>query len=189
MPTYYSPAVTSLLAEQGLPALGPGTPHQKVQAQLRALTSDDLFLVPVVDDQAAQAFFSGLWLGHDFLDQSHNLSQDLHTQEGSYWHGIMHRREPDYSNAKYWFRRVGRHPIFDAVGRKVTQLMQETAGVTFPAKLPAGGLMPWEPDWLVDVCQGLAIKPNPAAEDLARKIAACEYAQLLHYCGEKAVGG
>ena len=38
----------------------------------------------------------GLWLLHDFLDESHSLSQEITTDTGSYWHGIMHRREPDY---------------------------------------------------------------------------------------------
>ena len=59
----------------------------------------------------AEGCLAGLWLLYDFLDESHTISQSLDTLEGSYWHGIMHRREPDYENAKYWFRRVPVHPI------------------------------------------------------------------------------
>jgi hypothetical protein len=58
---------------------------------------------------------AGLWLLHDFFEESHAISQDLHTPEGSYWHAILHRREPDPSNAKYWFRQVGRHPVMQQV--------------------------------------------------------------------------
>lgn len=54
---------------------------------------------------------SGLWLLAGDLDRSHCISQNDSSAEGSFWHGIMHRREGDYSNAKYWFRRVGEHPV------------------------------------------------------------------------------
>jgi hypothetical protein len=29
---------------------------------------------------------SGLWLWHDFLDRSHEISQAVHTASGSFWH-------------------------------------------------------------------------------------------------------
>ena len=32
-----------------------------------------------------------------------------------YWHGIMHRREGDFSNSHYWFRKVGNHPAIAVV--------------------------------------------------------------------------
>lgn len=56
---------------------------------------------------------SGLWLLAGELDRSHSISQDIGSVEGSFWHGIMHRREGDFGNSKYWFRRVGSHPVFD----------------------------------------------------------------------------
>ncbi|MDF2922866.1 MAG: hypothetical protein K0R57_1780 [Paenibacillaceae bacterium] len=54
---------------------------------------------------------AGLHLWNESLHRSHILSQDVHNATGSYWHGIMHRMEGDYDNAKYWLERVGKHPI------------------------------------------------------------------------------
>ena len=62
----------------------------------------------------AAACLAGLWLHHNFLDESHTLSQDIDTTTGSYWHAIMHRREGDYGNAKYWLHRVGASDVRDA---------------------------------------------------------------------------
>jgi len=53
---------------------------------------------------------SALWLYVDELDLSHNISQTMKDATGSYWHGIMHRREGDFSNSHYWFDRTGAHP-------------------------------------------------------------------------------
>jgi len=53
---------------------------------------------------------AALWLYVDELDRSHRLSQQIEDQTGSYWHGIMHRREGDFSNSHYWFNKVGQHP-------------------------------------------------------------------------------
>ena len=58
---------------------------------------------------------TGLWLYVDDLARSHSISQGISTTTGSYWHGIMHRREGDFSNAKYWFRKVGNHPVIDSL--------------------------------------------------------------------------
>src|SRR5689334_18276195 len=48
----------------------------------------------------AQGMLAGLWLWHDYLDESHRICQALETETGALWHAIMHRREGDFSNSK-----------------------------------------------------------------------------------------
>jgi hypothetical protein len=47
-----------------------------------------------------------LWLLVDDLDRSHVLCQDYADGLGAYIHGVVHRREGDFWNSKYWFRRT-----------------------------------------------------------------------------------
>lgn len=42
----------------------------------------------------------------DELDRAHEIAQNDPSPLGAYWHGVMHRREGDFSNAKYWFRQA-----------------------------------------------------------------------------------
>ena len=53
---------------------------------------------------------AGLWLYVDQLDRAHAVSQAMDSPTGAFWHAIVHRREGDFSNSKYWYRRVGHHP-------------------------------------------------------------------------------
>lgn len=58
---------------------------------------------------------AGAWLYVDELDKAHAACQDLDTPTGAYWHGIVHRREGDFSNAHYWFRRAVHHPAMSLI--------------------------------------------------------------------------
>ena len=54
----------------------------------------------------------GLHLLNDDLAASHALSQQHEGQPlADHWHAIIHRREGDYGNSRYWFGRVGRSPL------------------------------------------------------------------------------
>lgn len=77
-----------------------------------------------------------LW--HDHLDAAHGLVQDLPGADAAFVHGIMHRREPDYSNARYWFHRVGAHPVYDALAEQAAPLLAEHAAL--PCRLIREGL-------------------------------------------------
>src|SRR5262245_25326125 len=90
----YGPIVQSLLASDRLPDLGPGTPISQVKGVINSLTVAGLFVGrPLIDETMARCCLAGLWLHHDFLNESHAISQEIETTTGSYWHAIMHRRE------------------------------------------------------------------------------------------------
>jgi hypothetical protein len=122
-PSAYGPVFAPLLDAGRLNELGPGTPVREMRERLESLDLDRAFASqPIRDRLMAQACLAGLWLLYDFLDDSHTISQEIRSNTGSYWHGIMHRREPDAGNAAYWFRRVGDHPVLSRLSEKATAL-------------------------------------------------------------------
>jgi len=170
-PRDYSPRLAELLAEPRLSAIGPGSLHPAAKAALRAFDPLSDLGGTVVDREAALACHSGLWLYHDGLDESHTISQDLPSAEGSFWHAIMHRREPDAWNSKYWWRKVGHHPV-------LTQLVEHA---------PALGYTYTTPLDFVDFCEQARDNKTPD-EDLARWVQLLEWQLLFDWCYRKAVG-
>lgn len=85
--------------------------------QLDQITPEKL-LAPakIVSRNDALLVKGALYLKHGFLDESHKLSQQVATPTGSYWHGIMHRAEGDIDNSRYWYHRVGKHPVLQQIG-------------------------------------------------------------------------
>ena len=103
--------LVELVETAPLPSLGVGPEAPQLSALLRSSQfRESLGQAP---QQRHPECRSGLWLLAGDLERSHSISQDIGNPEGSFWHGIMHRREGDFGNAKYWFRRVGDHPVFN----------------------------------------------------------------------------
>jgi hypothetical protein len=186
-PASYGPAIADLLTGDRFPDLGPRTPNEAARPKLTALNlSRSMAGHPIVDHTAARCCLAGLWLWHDFLDESHTISQEIETRDGSYWHGIMHRREPDYGNAKYWFRRVGEHPVFEPLAAAAREL-----ALAAPADRAAEFLRSqtaWDPYRFIDLCEAIARGKSTSA-NLARQIARVEWQLLFADCYRRAVGG
>jgi len=181
----YSPAIQDLLREERLASLGPGTPNAGARALLAALTDESLLAPhPVRDADMAAACRAGLWLYHDFLDESHAISQEIQTPTGSYWHGLMHRREPDYGNSKYWFRRVGEHAVFEPLRVAAAELAQDEA---HPSAAFLGKQSRWDPFAFVDLCEAVTHGRSPC-EMLCRRIQQREWELLFDYCWRTAIG-
>jgi hypothetical protein len=139
----------------------------------------------------ANALKSGLLLWNDELDASHTLSQDIHSKTGSYWHGIMHRREPDYGNAKYWMRQVGTHPIFPELRQAAIARADEceqTADV-MRIRHAIANSPEWDSFANVDWCEA-ANRGRLDAESatLLRRVQVCEIELLLAYSASQALG-
>src|SRR5262245_53042133 len=183
-PAAYGLTIAALLKEDRLAPLGPGTPNRAVRAALEAATAEEFFgNQHVRDRQMADACRAGLWLYHDFLDESHAISQDIDTPTGSYWHGILHRREPDYDNARYWFRRVGVHPIFEPLRAAALELIG--ASELPPAAAFLRSQSAWAPFAFVSLCQ--AATGRDPLERLCRQIQQCEWELLFDWCYRQAI--
>ena len=119
-----------------------------------------------------------LW--HDHFEAAHEICQDVETPEGSWVHGILHRREPDYGNARYWFRRVGRHEAFPELARRVGQIIQARAGdQPALARLVVGGS--WDALAFVEVCEQAMFRRDARQIFMLREIQAAEFSVLLEH--------
>jgi hypothetical protein len=193
-PHSYGPVFAPLLETDRRRALDGGRADPSAAAALKKLSIDAAFAhVPAITDlDMAACCISGVWLLHDYLDESHKISQGIDTPSGSFWHAIMHRREGDYSNAKYWFRHVGHHPVYDALGQHVaaslgsTELaeVQDATASLGETRLREGGA--WDPFAFVDFCQA-AVGRQSDARDLCLDIQQAEWELLFHHCYRAAV--
>src|SRR4051794_18122244 len=96
------PLFAALPLEQAMGQLTGSAPKQTALVQ-------EILKNPTLANRPELA--AGLWLYVDDLERSHTISQSIGDTTGSYWHGIMHRREGDFSNSHYWMRRATGHPL------------------------------------------------------------------------------
>ena len=171
------PIFGPLLLAAPLNELGTGRPDAAASNTLRALSLAEAFAPHrIIDQTMADACLAGLWLMYDHLDESHTISQSIDTPTGSYWHAIMHRREGDFGNAKYWFHRVGAHPIFP----HLADAARELAAAEFASAAD------WDPFKFVDLCAA-AVKGRSAASQFCRLVQQRECHLLFDFCYRQAI--
>ena len=162
---------------------GPG--HGPARDKLSGVTAPQLLssLPASLDD--ARAMLSGLWLLHDFLDESHTLSQKIQTPTGSFWHAIMHRREGDFSNSKYWYARCESHPVHSAMASRAAALVDPLPADKALLRLCRGG---WDPDALVDLVSAVYDQPDDPRHALCIRLQQAEWKLLFDHCTRAAAG-
>ncbi|MGL4464522.1 MAG: hypothetical protein ACRC1K_20410 [Planctomycetia bacterium] len=166
----YGPEFAPLAGFDRIPPLGPGNPVPEVYDALRSLR-ESLGRRDAVDESMVRCVLSGVWLLFDYLDESHELSQSIPTSTGAAWHGVMHRREPDAFNSKYWIRQAGPHSLYDR--------LVETA--------PSVGYDYRTPEAFVDFCEKVR-DTGSADEETAKRVQKLEWRLLFDHCHRAAFG-
>jgi hypothetical protein len=156
------------------PQQRPGT--KSVEELNRHLTN--FFAAEKIAPREQELLRSAALLWHDHLDASHAISQGIETRDGSWLHGIMHRREPDYGNAKYWFRRVGQHEAFPKLAERVAKFLHNDSGGLTERLIENGE---WMPLAFVDECERAESRRDAAQQKLLRDIQAIEFDTLVEH--------
>jgi len=182
-------------ASSSLPVMAPRYPgsNRRWIAQLLDQLTPHSYFNGTGDDCENTAILAGLLQLNDYLDESHNHSQSIQGQgtdaNGDYWHGIMHRREPDYGNSKYWFRRVGNHPCFKQLPALAEQALEECGSSDsdrWTARLT--GAKDWDAAEFVDLCETVEKSSDKDLTIAAQRIQWAEMLLLLEHSCRQASG-
>src|SRR5258706_6581787 len=171
-PTAYGPVVAAILPLHG------GGERLMPVAEGRCSSPDALKRIQAVSakvlfphSHSPEAALSGLYLYFSCREQAHEVAQSIHTPDGAYWHGIVHRQEPDPDNARYWFRQLGSHPIFPELARAAHGL-----------GLPGGGAKDsWDPGRFVEICERARREPASPLAQMPLETQRAEWQLLFDY--------
>jgi len=180
--------VAAVLRDAGDAAYGrlvvTGPTPSAARPALYSVAPAQLISRPVKHADDARAALAGLWLWFDALDECHQIAQQIASPTGSFWHAIMHRREGDFSNAKYWYHRCDGHHVLKLMGAVASSLAGEFSSDRTVARALVGG---WNADGFVDLVAAVHDKPSDPRHELAVRLQRLEWKGLFDYCLREAV--
>lgn len=169
-------------AYRALVVSGEGNPRAK--ALLESATPGRLLMKPPTRADEAEGLLAGLWLWHDWLEPSHAISQGIASATGSFWHAILHRREGDFSNSKYWYARAKGHAILPSLSARASALINPLPVDKSLLRLVYNG---WSPEAFVDLVEQVAQTPDDPRHGVMVALQQLEWRALFDQCARQAV--
>ena len=176
-PLAYGDAVARILSLDGggnrlMPLVASGCSSVEAHRILSESKAQDLFKGAA----SPRGAMAGLWLYFSCFEEAHTVAQDDSSAEGSFWHAILHRQEPDSGNSAYWFRRVGTHEIFPALVEATTAVIKRHPQAEFRPTLK------WDPYGFILFVERARQQPGSPSEAAALEIQRVEWQLLFDYC-------
>lgn len=157
-----------VLVMAGNPGLGQEVrPLAKSVAEVRSLLDEALHQTVFSAPRQAQLFALALcW--HDQWDAAHDLCQTMEGDpDADFIHAVLHRREGDADNARYWLGKVGDHPAW-------RHLVPVAAAEGLTGLVSSGA---WRPGAFLARC----LQATPADTPALMRIQAAELLALLDH--------
>jgi len=161
------------------PDLGPGPRGGTLSEDSIGIRILDLTRSWNLTDSATDLLTATALLYHDHHDPAHNRVQDRGDREGCLIHAVLHRREPDYWNAAYRFRRVSGHPIYGAATPAAIRAATTPAAKAVLERLTLSGNL--DPMAMVQECERLADQPDSDAIAYLRQVQHLEFSCLVEH--------
>ena len=162
--------LAALINTPTLPSLGPERRADAWPLDTCRNRTEKAIVNADVPFAAARLIRSAVLLWHDHLDESHTHSQDIRDRDGSFLHALMHRREPDYPNAKYWLRQTGKHEAFEEISNRSHAILVDS-------RLSHLANDQWDPFAVVDAVSNVGSDENESA--LLVRVQEIEFEVLL----------
>jgi hypothetical protein len=99
------------------------------------------------------------------LDRAHRMVQEISTTNAAYIHGVIHRIDDDFNNARYWFRGAGMHPAGPEMYRRAAVCSPTVARCSI-----------WDPIQVTDMVE---TSRTAGVTDELRAILTIEFEELL----------
>ena len=131
----------------------------------------------IVDATKFALVKGGLFYALDALPEAHAIFQDANDDPGAYWHGMLHRREGDFDNARYWFRRAGTLAFFSEAHRNAAMLSDDMARQSN-----------WDPYLFTGQCEQTRFGDDDLTGEM-RALQRVEFDAIFDYCWRQSALG
>jgi hypothetical protein len=130
-----------------------------------------------------------LWLRVGIIDPAHVLVQDGRNDLERYLHGVVHRLEGDFWNAKYWFRQVRNRELILFVENCIRNKLEELELLESAQQMKLIEASDFTPSRFVDQCESfLASAQSTQTSNLSKileSIGQAEWTALWSFIGNQ----
>ncbi len=164
--------------------------YEFLRSYLRGVSVEKL--LSSVNAVPGKLVLAALMNKNDDLESCHSICQKVGQDSlcGNYWHGIVHRREPDFENARGWFRKSEGLPAYQDIFKDVLGFLQRVLqmpeygearekALSFMQHLRARGT--WDPVYMVDMCEACARSGDEREERMLEEVQEVEFNTMFNW--------